>query len=79
MRHVAQKKSPLDIQQEKEVFLEARQDFVDTNKSTTSEKVRAMPKLFEQLIRKPPMKKVSKLKEIFKICLALIHDKDAFT
>ena len=35
-----------------------------------------MPERFEQLIRKPPMKKVSKLKEFFKSFLALIHDKD---
>ena len=35
-----------------------------------------MPEGFEQLIRKKPMKKVSKLKEFFKICLALINDKD---
>ena len=38
--------------------------------------IRGMPKIFEQLIKKLPMKKVSKLKEFFKICLALIHDKD---
>ena len=31
---------------------------------------------FEQLIRKPPMKKVSKLKEFFKSFLSLIHDRD---
>ena len=34
-----------------------------------------MPKQFEQLIKKPPMKKVSKLKEFFKSCLSLINDK----
>ena len=38
-----------------------------------------MPEIFEQLIRKLHTKKVSKLKEIFKSCLALIHDKDAVT
>ena len=35
-----------------------------------------MPEIFEQLIRRIPTKKVSKIKEFFKICLALIHDKD---
>ena len=35
-----------------------------------------MPEGFEQLIRKKPMKKVSKLKYFFKNCLALINDKD---
>ena len=34
---------------------------------------------FEQLIRKPLMKKVSKLKEFFKSCLALINDKSVVT
>ena len=41
--------------------------------------LRAMPKIFEQLIKKPPMKKFSKLNEFFKICLALIHDKGVVT
>ena len=35
-----------------------------------------MPERFEQLIRKKPMKKVSKLKYFFKIFLVLINDKD---
>ena len=35
-----------------------------------------MPEIFEQLIRRPPTKKVSKLKEFFKIFLPLIYDKD---
>ena len=34
-----------------------------------------MPEIFEQLLRKQPMKKVSKIKEFFKSCLALIHDR----
>ena len=51
-------------------------DFVDANHPSTSGQVRAIPERFKQLIRKPPMKKVSKLKEIFKSCLALINDKD---
>ena len=34
---------------------------------------------FENLIRMPPMKKVSKLKEFFKSCLAIINDKDVVT
>ena len=35
-----------------------------------------MPKRFEQLLKKKPMKRVSKIKEIFKICFALLNDKD---
>ena len=77
MRPATQKKAPLDFQQENEVFLEARQDFIDTNQPSTSGQVIVMPKRFEQLIRKPPMKKVSKIKDLFKRFLALIHDKDA--
>ena len=38
-----------------------------------------MPKIFEQLIRRLPTKRVSKLKDFFKSCLALIHDKDVVT
>ena len=55
--------------------MEVQQDFVDTNQPPTFVQVRAMPEIFEQLIRRPPTKKVSKLKEFFKSCLALIHDK----
>ena len=73
MRPTTEKKSLLDVQQEKEVFLKVRQDFVDTNSLSTPGQVRSIPKRFEQLIRKPPMKNV---REFFKICLALIHYKD---
>ena len=62
VRHAAEKKAPLEVQHEKEVFLEALKYFVDTNQLSTLGQVRAMPEIFEQLIRKPPMKKVSKLK-----------------
>ena len=75
MRPVAQKKAPLDVQHDKEVFLEVRPEFVDANQPSTSGQVKTMLERFEQLIRKPPMKKVSKLKEFFKSCLALINDK----
>ena len=76
MRPKAQTKASLDVQQEKEFFLEAQQDFVDTNQLSTSRQVRAMPEIFEQLIRRPPTKNVSKLKKFFKSYLALVHDKD---
>ena len=38
-----------------------------------------MLKIFEQLLMKKPMKNISKLKEFFKSCLALINDKDVVT
>ena len=38
-----------------------------------------MPERFEHLLRKQPMKNVSKLRGFFKICLALINDKDVVT
>ena len=38
-----------------------------------------MPEIFEQILMKQPMKKVSKLKYFFKICLVLIHDRDVVT
>ena len=75
MRPAAQKKAPLEVQHEKEVLLEARQYFVDSNQPLTSGQVRAMPERFEQLIRRSTTKKVSKLKDFFKSFLALIHDK----
>ena len=73
---MTQKKDPLDVEQKKEVFFEAWQDCVHTNHSSTSGQVIETPEWFEQLNRKSPMKKVSKLKYIFKSCLALIHDKN---
>ena len=54
-------------------------DFVDANQSSTYGQINTMSELFEQLIKKQPMKNVSKLKEIFKICLTLINDKDVVT
>ena len=36
-----------------------------------------MPQIFEQLFQIKPTEKVNKLKNFFKICLALIEDKDA--
>ena len=56
--------------------MEVRLEFIDTNQLSTSGRVKTMPKRFEELIRKTPMEKVSKLKEFFKIFLALINDKD---
>ena len=57
--------------------MEVQKDLFDSNQPSTSGQVRAMPERFEQLNRNPPTKKVSKLKDVFKICLALIHDKYA--
>ena len=79
VRPTTQNKAPLDFQKEKEVFLEVRPKFVDTNQPSTYGKVNTIPERFEQLIRKPPMKKVSKLKEFLKSCLVLINDKDVVT
>ena len=76
---MAQKKASLDVQQEKEVFLEVRQYFFDANQLLTSGKVRDMPEIFEQLIRRSPAKKVSKLKEFLNFFLALFHEKYVVT
>ena len=46
---------------------------------STLVRVKTIPEQFEKLFRKKPMKKVSKIKEFFKNCLALINDKDAIT
>ena len=58
----AQKKAPLDVQKEKEVFLDVQPEFVDANKPSTYGQVKTIPERFENLMRKKPMKKVSKLK-----------------
>ena len=34
-----------------------------------------MPERFDQILRNQPMRKASKLKDFFKSCLELIHDK----
>ena len=62
VRPTAQKKDPIDVQQEKELFLNVRPELVDTNHPLTSRQVRAMSKQFEQLIMKHPMKNVNNLK-----------------
>ena len=56
-----------------------RPNFFDTNQASTFGQVKVMLERFEQFLRNQPLKKVSKLKEFFKSCLALIHDKDAVT
>ena len=76
VRPATQKKALIEVQQEKEVLLEVRPEFVDTNHPSTSGQVKTMLERFEQLIRKPPMKKVSKLKEFFNFFLSLINNKD---
>ena len=77
MRPTTQTKAPIDVQMEKEVFLEVWLEFVDAHQPSTFVQVWTIPEGFEKLIRKPQIKKVSKLKEFFKSYLALIHDKDA--
>ena len=79
MRNVTKNKSPLDVQKEKEVFLYVQPEFVDNNQPSTYRQVNTIPELFEHLLRKKTLKKVSNIKEFFKICLALINDKDVVT
>ena len=62
MRLATQKKAPLDIHKEKELFLDVWPEFADTNQAPTYGQVKVIPEIFEQLLRKQPMKKVSKLK-----------------
>ena len=62
MRPAVQKKAPLDVQKDKEVFFDKRLQFVDPNQPSTFAQVKTIPELFEQLIRNPPIKKVSKIK-----------------
>ena len=62
VRPTTQKKAPLYVQKEKEVFLDVRPEFVDTNQPSTSGQVKTMLEQFEQLIRKKLIKKVSNIK-----------------
>ena len=47
VRSVAQKKDPLDVHKEKEVFLDMQPKFVDANKSSMSRQVNTMLERFE--------------------------------
>ena len=76
---MTQKKVSFDIEKENQVFLDSGPEFVDTNQASTYGKVREMSERFDQILRKQPTRKVSKLKEFCKSCLALIRDKDVVT
>ena len=82
MRPTAQKKAPFDVEKEREVFLDERQEFVDRNQLSTyvarppKGPILEMLERFDRLLSKQPTKNVSKLKEFFKNYLALIQDKD---
>ena len=85
VRLTTQNKLPFYFQRENKIFLDALPKSVDRNKASASAhtlprgKVREMSEIFDQLFRKQLERKVSKLKEFFKICLSLIHDKDVVT
>ena len=70
------------MSKKKEVFLDAHQEFLNIDKASTSTSISPegpileMLERFDQLFRKEPVEKVSKLKEFFKSCLAIIQDKD---
>ena len=76
-----QKKTPLDVQEQKHIFMDVRPYFVGTEQPSTSGQVKDMPKkfqkIFEQQTAKKSVDKVSKLKPFLSSCLALIQDKDA--
>ena len=76
VRPMAQKKASLDVYKEKEVFLDVCPELVDANQPSISGQINTIPKRFKNLLRKQPMQKVSKLKDFFKICLAIISDKN---
>ena len=62
VRPAVHNKAPLDVQKDKGGFLEMRLQFVDANQLSTSAQVKTILKRFEQLIKNPPIKKVSKIK-----------------
>ena len=67
------------------MFLDAWHEFFDINQASTSIVVQmssegpilGIPERLEQLLQRKSTAKVSKLKYLFKSCVALIEDKDA--
>ena len=57
-----QKKEPFFFQEQKEVFLEVRLEFVEPAEPSTSEEVKEIPEQFQHIFQKNLPKKVSKLK-----------------
>ena len=60
------KKAPLDIQEQKSIFMDVCPDFVNTEQPSTSSQVKDMPKrfqkIFEQRSTNKTVNRVSKLK-----------------
>ena len=84
MRLEAQNKVSFNVKRLKEVFLEARLEFVNKNQALTSTHalplrlIREILDRFDQLFQNKLTRKVSILKYFLKIFLSLIHDKDVF-
>ena len=76
VRPTTKNKVPFHFHKEKKVFFNVRMEFVDTNQASTYGQVREIPERFDQILKKKPTRKVSKLKYFFKSCLALILNKD---
>ena len=78
-------KVSFEVHKGKGVLFDTHDEFVDRNQASTSTTVPLlddgpileMPLRFDPLFQRKPTKKVSKLKNFFKSCLALIEDKDA--
>ena len=81
VRPSAKKKTPLDVQKQKCIFMDVHLEFIGTKQPSTSSQVKYMPKrfqkIFEQQNASKSMDKVSKLKPFLLTLLALIKDKDA--
>ena len=84
VRLVAQKKVLFDVQKENRVLFYAHDNFIDKNKASKyttilildDGPILEMPQRFDQLFQIKLTEKVTKLKNFFKSCLALIKDKD---
>ena len=72
-------KVPFDVQKQKQVFMDLRDEFADLEEPSTSKEFREMPGQFQHIFQKKTPQNISKLKSFMSSCLVLIQDKDVIT
>ena len=81
VRPAAKKKAPIDIQEQKHIFMDVCLEFISAEKPSTSSQVKDMPERFQKIFEQRSIDKtadrVSKIKPFLSSCLALIKDKEA--
>ena len=81
VRPAAKKKAPIDIQEQKCIFMDVCPEFNDAEQPSTSSQMKDIPERFQKIFEWQSTDKisykVSKLKLFLSSCLALIKDKEA--